>query len=106
MNDPQLTVEITNFGAHVVSIEAPARNGHRADVVLGFKSLDGYEADSKTYMGSVVGRYGNRIANAKFSLDGKTYTFPPTITATLSTAARQALTARSGSAARSLMASS
>ena len=76
ITDPQLTVEITNFGAHIVSIEAADRAGKRADVVLGFKTLAGYQADPKTYMGSVVGRYGNRIANGKFTLDGKTYTIP------------------------------
>lgn len=76
LTDPQLTVQITNFGAHIVSIEAPDRDGHRADVVLGFKSLEGYEADTKTYMGSVVGRYGNRIANGRFSIDGTAYTIP------------------------------
>jgi aldose 1-epimerase len=76
LTDPQLTVQITNFGAHIVSIEAPDRDGQRADVVLGFKSLEGYEADTKTYMGSVVGRYGNRIANGRFSIDGTGYTIP------------------------------
>jgi aldose 1-epimerase len=76
LTNPQLTVQITNFGAHIVSIEAPDRDGHRADVILGFKSLEGYEADTKTYMGSVVGRYGNRIANGRFSIDGSGYTIP------------------------------
>ena len=76
LTNRQLTVEITNFGAHIVSIEAPDRDGHRADVVLGFKSLAGYEADTKTYMGSVVGRYGNRIAKGKFSIGGTSYTIP------------------------------
>lgn len=74
--DADLTVKITNYGAHVVSIEAPDRDGKRADVVLGFKDLAGYQADAKTYMGSVVGRYGNRIAKGAFSLNGKTYTIP------------------------------
>lgn len=76
LTNRQLTVEITNFGAHIVSIEAPDRDGHRADVVLGFKSLAGYQADTKTYMGSVVGRYGNRIAKGKFSIGGTSYTIP------------------------------
>lgn len=76
LSNSRLTVEITNFGAHIVSIQAPDRNGHRADIVLGFKSLGGYEADTKTYMGSIVGRYGNRIAGGKFTLDGKSYTIP------------------------------
>ena len=76
LTNDDLTVRITNFGAHVVSIEAPDRTGHKADVVLGYKDLAGYLADNKTYMGSVVGRYGNRIANGTFSLDGATYHIP------------------------------
>ncbi len=76
LTDADLTVRITNFGAHVVSIEAPDRSGKRADVVLGFKDLAGYQADTKTYMGSVVGRYGNRIAKGAFSIDGTAYTIP------------------------------
>ncbi len=71
-----LTVCITNFGAHVVSVEAPDRNGNRADVVLGYKDLAGYLADKKTYMGSIVGRYGNRIAKGTFSIEGNTYHVP------------------------------
>ena len=76
LTDSDLTVRITNFGAHIVSIEAPDREGKRADVVLGFKDLAGYEADKSTYMGSVVGRYGNRIASGAFSLEGKAYQIP------------------------------
>ncbi len=72
LSDGDLTVKITNYGAHIVSIEAPDRNGHRADVVLGYKDVAGYETD-KTYTGAVVGRYGNRIGNASFKLDGTTY---------------------------------
>lgn len=76
VSDNALTVKITNFGAHVVSIEAPDKQGRKADVVLGYKDLAGYEADNKTYVGSVVGRYGNRIAKGTFSLDGQTYHIP------------------------------
>ena len=76
LTDADLTVKITNFGAHIVSVEAPDRNGKRADVVLGYRDLAGYLADPKTYMGSVVGRYGNRIAKGTFSLDGATFHVP------------------------------
>ena len=76
LSDSDLTIRITNYGAHIVSIEAPDRNGKRADVILGFKDLAGYQADSKTYMGSVVGRYGNRIANGTFKLNGATFHIP------------------------------
>ena len=76
LSDGDATVRITNFGAHVVSVEVPDREGHRADVVLGYKDLAGYLGDNKTYMGSVVGRYGNRIAKDTFTLEGQTYHIP------------------------------
>ena len=74
--DADISVRITTYGAHVVSIEAPDRSGAKADVVLGYKNLRGYEADKKTYFGAIVGRYGNRIAHGSFMLDGKTYHIP------------------------------
>lgn len=66
-------VEITNFGGIIVSIQTPDRNGSLADIVLGFDSLDKYEG-KHPYFGAIVGRYGNRIANGRFDLDGRTYT--------------------------------
>jgi aldose 1-epimerase len=63
---------ITNFGAIVVSLKTPDRNGKTADVVLGFDSLEGYLGDNP-YFGAIVGRYGNRIAKGRFTLDGKEY---------------------------------
>ncbi len=56
-----------------MSLKVPDRNGKFGDVVLGYDSLDGYVND-KSYFGAIVGRYGNRIGHAQFSLDGKTYT--------------------------------
>ena len=76
LQNDTLTVRITNYGAHVLSIEAPDRNGEKADVVLGFKDWAGYEAAKSTYIGAVVGRYGNRIAKGTFSLGGKTFHVP------------------------------
>jgi aldose 1-epimerase len=67
-----LEVRAITYGAYVVSLKVPDRQGRLDDVVLGFDTLDGY-LKSGSHMGSVVGRYGNRIANAKFTLDGKTY---------------------------------
>ncbi len=64
---------ITNYGGAVVSLKVPDRNGKFGDVVLGYDSLDGYVND-KSYFGAIVGRYGNRIGHAQFSLDGTTYT--------------------------------
>lgn len=67
-----MKAKIINYGATVVSLEAPDRNGKFSDVVLGYDNLEGYVAD-KSYFGAIVGRYGNRIAKGKFTLDGKEY---------------------------------
>lgn len=64
---------ITNFGGIIVSLWAPDRDGNLADVVLGFDDLDSYVA-KHPYFGAIVGRYGNRIANGRFELDGKVST--------------------------------
>ena len=65
-------VRITNYGAAVVSLKAPDREGKFQDVVLGYDSLDGYLANAP-YIGVVVGRYANRIAKGRFSLNGVEY---------------------------------
>jgi aldose 1-epimerase len=67
---------IMTYGARVVSIKTADRAGTMANVVLGYSSLDGYLADKTTYFGAIVGRYGNRIALGKFSLDGHKYQVP------------------------------
>ena len=71
-----LSVRITTFGARVVSIEAPDRNGKRADVVLGYDHVAQYEADKSTYFGAIVGRYGNRIAQGNFKIGGGAFHIP------------------------------
>jgi aldose 1-epimerase len=71
-----IEARIMTFGARVVSIKTPDRDGKIADVVLGYSALDGYVADKSTYLGAVVGRYGNRIAFGKFALDGHQYQIP------------------------------
>jgi aldose 1-epimerase len=67
-----LRARITNFGATLVSLEVPDRHGNLADVTLGFDSLDQY-IKPQPYMGVTVGRYANRIGNAKFTLGGVEY---------------------------------
>ncbi|SIS55608.1 aldose 1-epimerase [Zobellia uliginosa] len=62
----------TNYGLRLVSLYVPDKNGEFADVVLGFDNLADYRA-KKNFYGAVIGRYGNRIAKGKFTLDGKTY---------------------------------
>jgi aldose 1-epimerase len=64
-----MRVALINYGAIVTSIVVPDREGRFDDVVLGYDSLEGYLADPY-FMGSIVGRYGNRIANGKFRLNG------------------------------------
>jgi aldose 1-epimerase len=67
-----LQATITNYGAIVTSLRTPDRNGQMTDVVLGFDSIDGY-LKTHPYFGAVVGRYGNRIAKGRFTLNGKEY---------------------------------
>ena len=66
-------VKIITYGARVVSIEVAGRGGKLGDVALGYDDIKGYEKDS-SYQGAIVGRYGNRIAKGRFTLDGVTYT--------------------------------
>ena len=68
-NAKGMEAAITNYGAIVVSLKTPDRNGKMGDVVLGFDSLDGYLGDNP-YFGAIVGRYGNRIAKGRFTLNG------------------------------------
>jgi aldose 1-epimerase len=72
-NRSGIEAAITTFGGAVVSLKVPDRNGKLGDVVLGYDSVEGYVND-KPHLGALIGRYGNRIAQAQFSLDGKTYT--------------------------------
>jgi aldose 1-epimerase len=65
-------VSICNYGGIVVSFKAPDRNGKFGDIVLGFDNLEDY-LKQHPFFGCIVGRYGNRIAKGKFSLDGKDY---------------------------------
>jgi aldose 1-epimerase len=72
-NPGGMVVKITNYGGYVTNILVPDKNGVKEDVVLGFDSLAGYLQQGNPFMGCIVGRYANRIANAKFMLEGKTY---------------------------------
>jgi aldose 1-epimerase len=71
-NSHGVKAKILAFGATLQSLIVPDRNGHPADVVLGFDDLDGY-VHQTAHFGASVGRYANRIANGQFTLDGKTY---------------------------------
>lgn len=71
-NSKGASVTISNYGGIVTSLKMPDREGKFSDIVLGFRTLPEYETKSP-YFGCLVGRYGNRIASGKFTLDGKTY---------------------------------
>lgn len=75
-----MKVRILTYGGIVQSLDVPDRHGRSADVALGFRTLDGYLSDTykdeNPYFGALIGRYGNRIGGAQFTLDGKTYKVP------------------------------
>ncbi len=74
MTNPNgIEVRAITFGGIIVSLRTPDRDGRLGDIVLGFDALDGYLAGSP-YFGSIIGRYGNRIAGGRFTLDGETFT--------------------------------
>jgi aldose 1-epimerase len=74
-NKNGVEASVTEFGATLVSVIVPDKNGKMVDVVLGYDDLEGYVKD-KVYLGSTVGRYANRIAHGRFTLNGKTYSVP------------------------------
>jgi aldose 1-epimerase len=67
-----LKARVMTYGATLVSLEVPDRTGRPGDIVLGYDELDGY-IKNNPYFGSIIGRYGNRIAKGQFVLDGLTY---------------------------------
>ena len=71
-----LSVAITNYGGRIVSVCAPDKLGNKADVVLGFSSIDDYLKATGIYHGAIIGRVAGRIANGTFDLDGKTISLP------------------------------
>ncbi|MFP5209067.1 MAG: aldose epimerase family protein [Acidobacteriota bacterium] len=71
----KIEVRVTAYGARLVSIKTPDRNGKVEDIVLGYDSLQDY-LKPNPYFGAIVGRYGNRIGQGKFSIDGKHYQIP------------------------------
>lgn len=80
LKSDKVEVQVMNYGGYVLSIKVPDRTGKIADVVLGFDEPTQYyeanHAKGNPFFGPIVGRYANRIAHAKFSLDGNVYTLP------------------------------
>jgi len=72
-NDAGMEIDISEYGGIITAIRVPDQNGLIRDVVLGFDSLTGYLSDHP-YFGAIIGRYGNRIAQGAFSIDGTVYT--------------------------------
>ncbi|GHH83427.1 aldose epimerase family protein [Streptomyces capitiformicae] len=66
-------VRVLTYGGIVQSVEVPDREGRAVDVVLGFADLDGYLRNQGPFFGALIGRYANRIARGRFTLDGRTY---------------------------------
>jgi aldose 1-epimerase len=72
-NSNGVELKVSEFGATLVSLKVPDKNGNFADIILGYDNLEGYINDA-SYLGVTAGRYANRIAKGKFTLDGKEYT--------------------------------
>ncbi len=72
-NKSGMLAKVTEYGAILVSLETPDRDGKLADITHGYDTLEGWLTNT-SYFGSSVGRFGNRIADGKFTLDGKEYT--------------------------------
>lgn len=73
-NPSGVQVSIINYGGTVTKLMVPDKKGAMGDVVLGYENLDGFLQKGNPYFNALIGRYGNRIAAAKFTLDGKAYT--------------------------------
>ena len=74
-NSHGLSARVIAYGASLQSVSAPDRDGHLADIALGYPTLKGY-LEKPQYFGATVGRYANRIAKGRFVLDGRTYQLP------------------------------
>lgn len=73
MNANGIEMKVTTYGGIVTSLKVPDKDGKMGDIVLGYNELKGY-VENNPYFGCIVGRYGNRIGNAKFMVDGREYT--------------------------------
>ena len=77
LNAGDITMQVTNFGARVVTLFVPDRNGKTDDIVLGYADIDTYlNNPGERFLGAVVGPYANRIAGGVMEIDGETYTLP------------------------------
>jgi aldose 1-epimerase len=72
-NKNNVHAAITNYGGRLISLFVPDKNGELVDVIVGFDNLKSFTEGADTFFGATIGRYGNRIANGKFVLDGVEY---------------------------------
>jgi aldose 1-epimerase len=72
-NKNNVQAAFTNFGGRLIGLWLPAKDGKMTDVVVGFGSLQGFLNSTERYYGATIGRFGNRIAKGKFTIDGKQY---------------------------------
>ncbi len=75
-NTQGMQMKVLTFGGVVQELRVPDRDGRLRNVVLGFDDVADYEASTDPYLGALIGRYGNRIAGGRFTLDGQTYELP------------------------------
>jgi len=73
LQNDRLHVTLTNYGARLVSVNVKGKEGKQTDVILGYDTADEFKKNASNYYGAIVGRYGNRIGNASFTLNGTTY---------------------------------
>ena len=85
-------ITVTNYGAKIVSLWVSDKNGKMTDVVLGHPTIEEYLVSEEPYFGAVCGRTGNRIANGRFTLEGKEYQLAITTGPTRYTGASRDLT--------------
>ena len=77
LQEGDLTMQVTNFGARVVTLWTPDKAGNYADIVLGYNNIDNYTNNpGERFLGAVVGPYANRIANGTYTIGDETYNFP------------------------------
>lgn len=77
LKNADLTMQVTNFGARVVTLWAPDRDGNYEDIVLGYNNIENYiNNPGERFLGAVVGPYANRIAGGTYTIGDQTYTFP------------------------------
>lgn len=73
-NKNGIVAKVMTRGATLIELRAPDKNGHFTDITLGYDTLEGWLSEGNPYFGATVGRYANRIAKGRFTLDGKEYT--------------------------------